>query len=267
MDVGAARQSFDKESAHAVEQSGCQEYSESCTGQGQHESFREQLRNDPLPAGADGHPHSHLAFALDAARHQEAGDVDAADSENGEDRAEQRPQRSLRFSGDAIGEKLQVHRTAFVRGIRAGEVGKYLGQVSLGLGHRDAGFDSAHGLQPVIAAAVHPPLVEVNGNVDRIASTQWKAESGGHNADDAEATAIQLDRFAYRAAIAVEVRLPHLVTQHDNVVFAFLLFAGQESAADERLNVENLEEVVSTANAAERNGFAAGREQRGFAVV
>ena len=122
-------------------------------------------------------------------------------------------------------------------------------QVGLGLLERGTVLDASHRPKPVIAATVHPGAVEMNGCINGIARIERKSKSSGHDADDCISPAIELYRRVQYTAVAAEVALPDLVTEHHDVVLALLFFARQKGAAQKGLDSEDVKKIVCCAYA------------------
>ena len=244
MNVRAARQGFDEESAHDVERDPRQHHAASRAQKGQQQAFGEHLADKPRTPRADGRAHGHLALALDAARQQQPGHVDAADGQHRQDSAQQRPQRPLALAGHSLFQTLQANRAAFVGRICFAEVLKDVRHIGLRLSHADAVPKAAHRPQPMVAATGHPRLIDMHRHIDGVAHVQRKAEARGHDANDDVVLSSKLDGLIQNAAIAAQIVFPDLITQNGNVVLSVLLFAGQKRASQQRLHTEDLKEVV-----------------------
>src|ERR1044071_6964613 len=66
-----------------------------------------------------------------------------------------------------------------------------------------------------------------------------------HNADDGVRSQIEQDGFTNRVRITVELFLPQLVAQHDDLIFSVLLFFGQKRSTEKRLRSHHLEKIVA----------------------
>ena len=168
---------------------------------------------------------------------------------------------------DALGQQLQANRPAFVGGIGLTQIAEDMRQIGLRLLDGKAVPDARHRPQPVVATTDHPGPIEVDRRVDGVAPVERKAKTGGHDANNRVGLAIQLDRLVQNVPVAAEVVLPHLVTQHRNVVFTFLLFPGQKGTPQHRLDAKHLEEVICRADVRKLYRTVGRRLHRGVEVI
>lgn len=259
VNVGAPGKRLDEEQAHHGKHAGGEQHRAGGAQEREQHPLGKHLADQARTAGADGGAHGHFAFALDAAREQQAGDVNAADGEHGQDRAQQRPQRAAALAYHALGQRLQVNGAAPIGiGIGAAYVGEDVLQVGLRLFEGDAVLDAGHGAHPVAAAVLHPRLIDQARRVDHVAHAERIAKTRGHDADDGVGDAVHFHRPAEDAAIAAEVGLPDFVAEDDELVLSILLLARQIGAAQQRLHAEYLEEIVGGVHRVEQNGAAIG---------
>ena len=252
MNVRAAGQGFDEESAHQAQKCRGHKNAAGSTHQRQQHPLGEHLAQQTRTSCADGYTHGHLAFTLDSARQQQSCDVDAADHQHGQHRGQQCAQRAFALLRDSIGQQRQTNRPPGIRiRISPAQVVEDLRQIGLRLLDAHAILHAPHSAQPVGSAPCHPALIDMHGKIDGILHLQRITEAGRHYADHGHAFAVHLDRFIQNAAITAKVTLPKLITQHRDVVLAFLLLAGQKGTAQQRLNAENLEEVIGPLHAVE----------------
>lgn len=76
-----------------VQQSERQRNAEDASQEGDQRALHEQLRHQPQPLSSERGTHGHFVLAGAAARHKQAGHVDAGDEQQDADRTEQHEQR------------------------------------------------------------------------------------------------------------------------------------------------------------------------------
>jgi hypothetical protein len=178
-------------------------------------------------------------------RTQQPRDIDAADRQHGKDRAQQGPQRSLGFAGHILCQWIDTHTAALVRVRKCpGEVIEDMREIRLRLLHGVAILDPRHRLQPMVASAIHPPLVQMQRHVDGVARVEGKAEACRHHTDRRVSAAIQLNGLVHDVRIAAEVLLPYVIPENRDIVFSVLLFTRKERASKQGPDAEDLEEII-----------------------
>src|SRR5262249_30647011 len=85
-----------------------------------------------------------------------------------------------------------------------------------------------------------------------------------HDADDFKVLVVQLYFVSDELRVAAKVTLPEVVSDHGNVVAAGLFVFTRDDAADERIDIQGLEEITGGTSALNSDGAGyAGRFEAG----
>jgi hypothetical protein len=124
------------------------------------------------------------------------------------------------------------------------QVGENMREISCACWMVAPSFEQPHRPQPVCAAVLHPFIGKQPRRVNSVVQVERITETGRHNADDRRYAAIQFHCLIQDIAVAVEILLPRVIAQDNDVVLAVFLLAGQKRAPQQRLHAEYLKEVV-----------------------
>ena len=196
------------------------------------QALDEELPREPPARGADREANGDLLAPPLAAHEQERGDVGAGDQQHERGGSEQEPREPAHpralvrvhdrvARGQELGERVLVTARLGGRAPRGDRV-----ELGLRRGHRHAGLQAPHHVEPREAAVLQHAVAAELGQRDRGHRRRHPqlrerveadaVEAGGGHADDGERVAIEAHRRPDRARVGAEEPPPEPVAQHDD---------------------------------------------------
>ena len=249
------QESWRNQRRRGVEDESANRDTEPAANQRQDHAFRQQLTNDPPPPGAERGAHRELACPRTGARHQQVGNVGAADEQHESNDAEKEHRRHLEIAADhRVVHRLQAHATALI-GLRifSGESGRNCRQIGLRGADASLGLHPPDHLQHVLPAGARRHVDERPHRPHARAAEDLEVLR--HDADDRPQDAVHLDFLADDGGITIEARLPQGLAHHDDLApLRFIL--GDERPAGDRRDAKHVEDPCRHPLARHRLGVA-----------
>jgi hypothetical protein len=251
---------------------------ENAAGDGEEQNFGESGLQDARGGGSEGRADGGFTVASDEAGELRVGEVDAGDEQDAEDGGHEEPEPGGSFADDDFFHRLDVGGEGSVgRAIKLtgrdlpGERVVECVEILLCLRDRDSGFETSEG-DVVAVVAIEAEVVEVDGewSKDFIVwelTGEWngsefvgfgEVEVFGQDAYDLIGCAGDLESFADHAGVTVEEALPKVVAEDSYVFAAFDRFFGEEVAAENWLDCEDVEKVGKSEDAADETRVIVG---------
>ena len=241
-------------------------------------TLRQQLADNPEPAGAQGAPQRNFFSAHRRAGQHQIRHIRVRNQEQARDRAEQNVERGPDIADDLIAQRLKRRAEPGVRlRIFFLESAGDRAHLRIRLRGRDAWLQARDPLEGMTAALLRLGrasirsrcvLGERNVHLDRVRLDR-ELESLRHHSDDGVGTTIQHQDAADHIFRAIELALPKSVGQDDLEsagAAARLFIRAHEAAAGDRLDAEDVEEFRAYFLSVEAVRFAS-VHQRQLAVA
>ena len=234
------------------------------------DAFSHQLTNEPAAARAERRAQGNFLPARRRARQQQIRHVRARDQQDDGDGAQQHHQRTAGVADDFLlqGAKRRAEAVAIVAWMIGLERRRHGVEIRLGLLAADAGLQARERRIAVRAAIVVAQRLGIEKErLPDLDAPIGKLERGRHHANHLRRTTIHRNRLPDDRRVRAEPPRPQRMTQHHDVVAAWLILVRDERAADLRGRAEQREERRGHDGAFDALGLAAAGEIESDGVV
>ena len=212
------------------------------------EAFGEELADEPGFGGTESAADGEFAAAAVGAGQHESGEVGAGDEPDDGDGGVERVEAGANVVGGDVSQGLDAHRfRGFGGGIFVEKLLVDGGDFLLGLLDGDAGAEARDGRERGVAAVLEGAVIGQRG-IDFVAGALRELEVRRHDSDDGVGLTVDSDGVADDGPARVKDLVPGGVAEDDDLGGAWLCVFGKETAAEDRLGAEDIEQVGAGAD-------------------